>query len=157
MNADNMKDIFDYHFTLNRKMLDYCEVNLTPEQFEKDVGISQGSIKNLFVHIINTDFRWFSGLCGDVLPDHADPEQYSDYDDIRESMDEVEKNVKSFLFGLDDIRLNEEFESGLNVWQVLFHVVNHGTHHRAQISAILRQLGVEPQPQDFVFYVMNRL
>ncbi len=40
--------------------------------------------------------------------------------------------------------------------QVMTHVVNHGTHHRAQIALLLRQHGVAPPPTDYIFYVRER-
>jgi uncharacterized damage-inducible protein DinB len=41
----------------------------------------------------------------------------------------------------------------LIVWQVLLHVVNHGTDHRAQILRLLNDLGVKTTAQDYIFYV----
>ena len=40
----------------------------------------------------------------------------------------------------------------LIVWQVLLHVVNHGTDHRAQLLRSLNDLGVETTWQDYIFY-----
>ena len=37
-------------------------------------------------------------------------------------------------------------------WQIVMHVVNHGTLHRGQIVGMLRQLGVKPPSTDIVFY-----
>ncbi|TAE46950.1 MAG: hypothetical protein EAZ89_19010 [Bacteroidetes bacterium] len=37
--------------------------------------------------------------------------------------------------------------------EILTHVANHGTHHRAQISARLREMGIAPPPTDFIFFV----
>ena len=39
------------------------------------------------------------------------------------------------------------------LWQILTHVVNHGTHHRAQISAAIRAAGHTPPMTDFIQYV----
>jgi uncharacterized damage-inducible protein DinB len=36
------------------------------------------------------------------------------------------------------------------VWQVILHVVNHGTHHRGQVVTMLRQLGQTPNNIDLV-------
>lgn len=36
---------------------------------------------------------------------------------------------------------------------ILAHVINHGTHHRAQIAARLREMGIAPPPTDYVFWV----
>ena len=35
---------------------------------------------------------------------------------------------------------------------ILFHVVNHSTHHRGQIMMVLRDSGVPPEPLDYVHY-----
>ena len=32
------------------------------------------------------------------------------------------------------------------VWQMLQHVVNHGSYHRGQVTTMLRQLGAEAPP-----------
>jgi uncharacterized damage-inducible protein DinB len=46
-------------------------------------------------------------------------------------------------------------DRNLAVWQVLIHVINHGTDHRAQILRILHDLGVKTTSQDYVFYVYD--
>jgi uncharacterized damage-inducible protein DinB len=38
------------------------------------------------------------------------------------------------------------------LWQLVLHVVNHGTHHRGQVSGFLRVMGHTPPPLDLVFY-----
>jgi uncharacterized damage-inducible protein DinB len=32
------------------------------------------------------------------------------------------------------------------------HVVNHGTYHRGQVAAMLRQLGYSPPPTDYLVF-----
>ena len=38
------------------------------------------------------------------------------------------------------------------LWHVVLHVVNHGTHHRGQVSGFLRALGQTPPPLDLTAY-----
>lgn len=38
------------------------------------------------------------------------------------------------------------------LWQLVLHVVNHGTHHRGQVSGFLRALGRTPPSVDLVNY-----
>jgi uncharacterized damage-inducible protein DinB len=38
------------------------------------------------------------------------------------------------------------------LWELVLHVVNHGTHHRGQVSGFLRTLGKEPPQLDMSFY-----
>jgi uncharacterized damage-inducible protein DinB len=35
---------------------------------------------------------------------------------------------------------------------ILLHIINHSTHHRAQIAFILRQQGNPPPISDYIFY-----
>lgn len=38
------------------------------------------------------------------------------------------------------------------VQDVLFHLINHGTYHRAQIASDFKQAGIEPEVTDFIVY-----
>lgn len=35
---------------------------------------------------------------------------------------------------------------------ILFHIINHSTYHRAQIVLLLREQGIEPINTDYIFY-----
>ena len=49
--------------------------------------------------------------------------------------------------------------TGMNepAWQIILHVVNHGTDHRAQLLRNLNDLGVKTESQDYIFYVYDHL
>jgi len=38
------------------------------------------------------------------------------------------------------------------LWQVVMHVVNHGTHHRGQVAGFLRAMGHQPPSLDLIAY-----
>ena len=71
--------------------------------------------------------------------------------------------MRAYLVDLQDSMLfgkpiqEPEEDQALSVWQVLLHVVNHGTDHRAQLLRILNDLGVETTSQDYIFYVYDHL
>lgn len=49
------------------------------------------------------------------------------------------------------------YNSRGDVWEdsfalVLTHIVNHGTHHRAQAVALLRAEGIDVPPTDYIYY-----
>ena len=42
-------------------------------------------------------------------------------------------------------------------WQMIVHVVNHGTYHRGQVATMLRQLGATPaQSTDMIVFFRER-
>jgi uncharacterized damage-inducible protein DinB len=152
MNADQFRQLYDYHFTVNRRVWDKCVMSLTDEQFQQDLPYSLGSIHRQTVHMMSIDERWFSGLRGLALPDFLKAEDYPNRPAVRSYWDKVESQMRQYLDGLADHQLVAPLEN-LQVWQVLIHVVNHGTDHRAQVLAMLNSLGVTTFPQDLVFHL----
>ena len=159
MNADAFRHFYDYHFWVNRKIWDSDIVPLTEEQFIQEVGYSYGSVRNQILHLISADETWFSELRGVEVPDPLDPADFPDRASIRAHWDEVERMMRATLATLrDDMLFTQPFpgeDAGLFVWQVLVHVVNHGTDHRAQLLRQLNDLGVATEYQDYIFYVYD--
>jgi uncharacterized damage-inducible protein DinB len=70
--------------------------------------------------------------------------------------------MRDYLDNLEDDMLSDkpfvdDEDKDLIVWQVLLHVVNHGTDHRAQLLRSLNDLGLKTTSQDFIFYVYDNL
>jgi uncharacterized damage-inducible protein DinB len=162
MNANAFRHFYDYHFTENRKIWDTTITSLSQEQFTQNVGYSFGSVRNHIVHLMSVDDTWFSGLRGVEIPESLNPANYDDRKIIREHWDNVEQNMRGYLAKLrDDMLFEKPFADGedkdLILWQVLLHVGNHGTDHRAQLLRLLNDLGVKTAPQDYIFYVYDNL
>jgi len=157
MTADMFRHFYDYHFALNRFIWDRYIVPLSHEQFVQSVNYSHGSVRNQIVHMISADDTWFSGLRGGEFPEPLDPAAFEDWQAIRAYWNGVEQRMREYLGDLrDEMLLDKPFEgedADLTVWQVLLHVVNHGTDHRAQVLRVLHDLGVDTTSQDYIFYV----
>ncbi|MEM5776180.1 MAG: DinB family protein [Anaerolineaceae bacterium] len=161
MNADAFRYLYDYHFSENRKLWDCLVRGLTYAQYNQPDAYSHGSIRNQIIHLMNVERDWFTELRGAPF---ADPYQPADGDDrpaLRAGWDAVEADMRAYLAGLRDgmlfqkpIREPEE-DQNLFCWQVLLHVANHATDHRAQILRQLHELGIDTPPQDFMFYVYD--
>lgn len=161
MNADAFRHLYDYHFAENRKIWDRYITSLTPEQFTQNVDYSHGSVRDQIVHLMNVDEAWFSGLRGVEIQDSPNPEEFHDRESIRTRWDLVERDMREYLAKLrDDMLFDKPLEGedkDLILWQVLLHVVNHGTDHRAQILRLLNDLGINTKYQDYIFYVYETL
>lgn len=160
MNANAFRHFYDYHFAENRSLWDSYIVSLSFEQFTQAVGYSHGSVRDQVLHLMNVDDAWFSGLRGIENPDSYNPADFDDREVIRTHWDKVEKNMREYLANLQEEMLSEKpFADGedkdLILWQVLLHVANHGTDHRAQLLRVLNDMGVKTTSQDYIFYVYD--
>jgi len=160
MNADAFRHFYLYHFSENRKIWDTYVSALTDEQFRGEVSYSHGSVRNQIIHLMSVDDTWFSGLAGKEIPEPLDPAHFEDRQIIRATWDSIENHIRDYLGRLkDEMLFDKPFPEGedqdLIVWQVLLHVVNHGTDHRAQMLRMLNDLGVKTRSQDYIFYVYD--
>jgi uncharacterized damage-inducible protein DinB len=158
MNANAFRHFYNYHFAENRKVWEHI-ASLSFEQFTQKVDYSRGSVREQIVHLIDAEDVWFSELRG-VEPSEPLPAvNVEDRNAIRAHWDKVEKNSRAYLAALQDNTLftkpikEPEEDKDLIVWQVLLHVTNHATDHRAQLLRVLHDLGVETTYQDYIFYV----
>lgn len=157
MNADAFRYLYNYHFAENRKIWNYV-MALSQEDFTKPVEYSIGSVRDQVVHLADVDDVWFSDLRGQDGPtEWLEPMSSADRQQIRAGWDLVEAGMRQYLETLQDDMLSDKPLSGedadLTVWQVLLHVINHGTDHRAQLLRLLNDLGQRTGPQDLVFHI----
>lgn len=163
MHTHAFRHLYGYHFTENRKIWDSYVTQLSHKQFIRDTGYSHGSVRDQIIHLINVDDVWFSELRGIEPLEPYTPADDDDRDTIRAYWDSVEQRMRDYLAALRDDMLFDrpieepEEDKDLIVWQVLFHVVNHGTDHRAQLLRLLNDLGVKTTSQDYIFYAYENV
>ncbi|MFN8439840.1 MAG: DinB family protein [Caldilineaceae bacterium] len=161
MNANAFRHFYEYHISENTKIWEICGTQLSEEQFTQAMDYSHGSVRDQIVHIINCDDLWFSELQN--IESLEPPPHTSDRATIRAHWDQVERRMRAYLAGLQDEMLltkpiqEPEEDRVLSVWQVLLHVANHATDHRAQLLRQLNDLGVTTSSQDYIFYVYEHL
>ena len=139
-------ELFDYNFYCNKKLIEECNgLEAVPE---KTIA--------LFSHILNAHHVWNSRMLPikrefDVFQIHA----LDDWMDIHYAN---QRNTFDIIMNTDrfDRRLDYESSGGMpyhnTVQEMLFHIINHSTHHRAQISMDFRNNGIEPLALDYIFY-----
>lgn len=161
MNAEAFRYPFEYHFTQNRHTWEECVMPLSHAQFTHNVNYSHGSVRAQVLHLMDVEEVWFGELRG-VSP--SEPHPAAGTDDrraIRTRWDHVEQEMRAYLAHLRDEMLfsrpitEPEEDKDLVTWQVLLHVVNHATDHRAQLLRLVNDLGIKTTSQDLIFYVYD--
>jgi uncharacterized damage-inducible protein DinB len=151
MNLPDLRTLLDYHYWARDRMLDAVAA-LTAEQFTRDLGSSFKSVRDTVVHLYGAEWAWYSRWNG-ISPTALLPaEQFADLESLRKEWVEHEANMRAFVDKLGEKRMIEIFEfrlltgrpAALPFWQMLQHVVNHGSYHRGQITTMLRQVGASP-------------
>ena len=79
---------------------------------------------------------------------------YPTRDRARNLWDETAKDFADYVASLDKAGL-ERHPQGMPgpVWQVIMHVANHGTDHRAQILRLLHDFGAPTFDQDLILHL----
>jgi uncharacterized damage-inducible protein DinB len=161
MNTDYIRTIFNYNVWAHNLVWD-CIAQLSDEQFVQDLDYSIGSIRNQVVHVMSVDRRWFARVAGVELPARLAPEDFLTRPSVRAQWDEIEQQNRAIVLSLDDMALDRVItyelgnRGGLKsdaVWQIIAHVVNHGTDHRGQILAMLHRMGAPTTEQDMIIYL----
>jgi uncharacterized damage-inducible protein DinB/GNAT superfamily N-acetyltransferase len=121
-------------------------------------GAVPDSSLHLLSHIANAQEVWLSRLQG-LAPNRGIFDEHS-LADCREllvgSSDELLEMAAMPKLGLQQILAytnsqGQPFET--SVEDILMHVFNHGTYHRAQIARDLRQHSLNPVDTDYIIYV----
>jgi uncharacterized damage-inducible protein DinB len=81
-----------------------------------------------------------------------DPTTFPDVASIRAAWKDHERKVRAILAQLGEHGITRAIEyqtmngvaQAQPFWQMLQHVVNHGSYHRGQVTTMLRQLGAAP-------------
>jgi uncharacterized damage-inducible protein DinB len=151
-----IKTLVEYHLAMTRRVWDSIG-QITEEQFLADDAYSRGSIRNLMVHLASTDRRWLAGLKG--LPDvgHLNFADYPSRDSARALFEQVAKDLTDYVAALTDAELEQPSAEIPNPrWQILLHLVNHATDHRATVLQRLHELGAPTFDQDFILWLWSK-
>ena len=164
MNIQDAQTLIDFNYWARDRMLDAVNA-VTTEQFTRSLGNSFGSIRDTLVHTMWAEMIWFSRWRGETTPPTFAPEAHPDAAAVRKAWSDHEVSLRDFFKTVDEQRLNAKIAyKNLNglpyetpLWQMLQHVVNHGTYHRGQVTTMLRQLGAAPpKATDLIFYFREK-
>jgi uncharacterized damage-inducible protein DinB len=151
MNLEQLRTLVDYHYWARDRLLDAVE-RLSSEQFTKDLGNSFPSIRDTVVHLYAADWIWCTRWEGESPQSMPAPAGFPDVAAVRRAWTEHEPRVRAVLERLGEEGIGRTIEYRTTdgrpqnqiFWQMLQHVVNHGSYHRGQVTTMLRQLGQNP-------------
>ena len=149
-----------YNRWQNRSLVNAAS-NLTDDERWRDRGAFFGSIAQTLNHILWDDRVWLARLHGDrtaaakidVL--HPYTEAPAGWDSFVRERSELDDEIITWADSLSEADLARsvrwtrgDVEVETAFWFNLVHMVNHQTHHRGQVHAMLTAAGEKPEPTD---------
>jgi uncharacterized damage-inducible protein DinB len=143
---DFFKDAFEYNYHFNQELIQLFENN-KPIIPEKSI--------QLLNHFINAQEIWNERILNEKVSIGV-----WDIRPLQNLIKINQSNYNSSLSILNTIELSKNIEYknskgdvfSNSVQDVIFHVINHSTYHRAQIASDLKANGIEPINTDYIFY-----
>jgi len=140
------KEIFQYHNHFNQKLR---------IEIKKHYDVLPESTFPLFCHILNAHHIWNARILNQ--PPHFTVWQRQELEAC-EAIDNA--NYTNTLKAIDSCdfdrvigyKTSKGDEFANTIRDILFHVVNHSTHHKGQIISDFRRLGIDPIITDYIFY-----
>jgi len=148
-----LKAYINYHIAMTRRVWESLE-QITEAQFLAEEVYSRGSIRNLMVHLASTDRRWLAGLRNQADVGHLHFEAYPARAAARAASESVARELLDYVNTLTEAELDQHpTDLPSPRWQVLLHMINHGTDHRATVLQKLTELGAPTFDQDFILWL----
>ena len=139
--------LFAHNTWANLKLLDFCE-HLSDAQLDATGIGCFGSIRNTLWHIVGGEVSYVKRVNGKQPPTPVSGDEFPGFaalkDAARWTNDEL---LQLALSARQDTLVREpppDYTFQYRLASLMVQAINHATEHRAQISAIITQLGMEP-------------
>jgi uncharacterized damage-inducible protein DinB len=168
MEAEMLRTMFDYSDWAMTRIFDAAD-GLTQEQLDTPGTAGHGSIRQTLLHLIDTQRGWLSWWDGSMTAAEAissglDLADYPDVASLRALWEDVSAQTAEFTSTLKDEDATRVYSSATPdgrtitfiLWQMMYHVANHGTLHRSEVAAMLTDFGHSPGNLDPLYYFFEQ-
>jgi len=132
---------------------------LPVEKHSTDHQISHASLIGTLCHTFFADAVWYMRAVDPSLP-YPNPKEVIPLEELEPRWNALLDKWEAWAQSLTDSDLDRvvtfRFMDGNTgstlLKHVILHVVNHGTLHRGQVVALIRQAGVKPPGTDLIYY-----
>jgi uncharacterized damage-inducible protein DinB len=149
-----------YNRWMNERLYEACAA-LPDEQRKRDLGAFFKSIHGTLNHLLLADRVWMGRFTGAPFQVRSlAQELYADYAELRAERARTDDTISGWAARLRPADFDSELTytsidkpqpRRLPLGLTIVHFFNHQTHHRGQVTTLMKQCGVDPGVTDLLF------
>jgi uncharacterized damage-inducible protein DinB len=152
VNRESIDLMLQYNKWANSRLMKAVE-SLQSMQFEQ--------LREKLAHILFWEEIWLMRWKGNSPGEVPGAAELPDFSAFEKRWQEHYLDVRNFFSKISDEELKEVIsydnfqgeEWSYVLWRMIFHAVNHSTHHRGQVATLLRQFNIDPPRLDFIAFL----
>lgn len=167
MKNHKLSTMYDYHVWANQQVIQHLK-KLPKGIYNENIKSVFSSISEVLIHLYGADIIWLETMKESSFENTVREVERRKSEASGASIDELEKFY---------VELSEEYYKFLATQQnlertiitehprfgrcefilndLINHVVNHGTYHRGNVTAMLHQQGERGVPTDYVYFLLK--
>jgi uncharacterized damage-inducible protein DinB len=150
VNVADIRFLLGYDRWATRKVLD-AMARVPDDTWGATGVVGDRGLGGIVVHQLGAHQRWRNALAQSGLEPEPEREPLPSAAALVDAWELEWATLDAWLESVTDDWLQYRHE-GVALWQMLAHLVNHGTQHRAEAAAILTSIGLSPGELDMIFY-----
>jgi uncharacterized damage-inducible protein DinB len=173
VNADGFRSLYEYNSWANDRIWDTAVQVSEANYYAPADGLSFGTLHATLVHIMLGELVWLSRWQGVKPPESMKDGRLAvtlaqtavpNRERLREMWDAEREKQASFFASLTNemvaapLRYEDQYGNPNDqlLWQLMTHLLNHGTQFRAEAAVRLTQLGYSPGDLDLIVWLRRR-
>jgi uncharacterized damage-inducible protein DinB len=170
VSAEHYRLLLEYNAWANNVVLEKASMVGEADYFAPVAGLSFGSLHATLVHALVAEIVWLARWQGGKPPealrdarqaDRLAREEIPMFAHLQAMWLEEQAKMASFTAALTEERVEsvlayqDQYGNAWSqpLWQLMLHLVNHGTQFRAEAAVRLTQLGVTPGDLDLIVWL----
>lgn len=155
LTADDVRGLFAYDRWATRQVLGVLD-GVDDSLWGATGVVGERGLGSILVHMLGAHQRWRTGIADEGEEDGPIPRP--EREPLPDPMTMVVwweaefVEMDGFLGELTDGGL-AYVHNGIAIWQMLTHLMNHGTQHRSEAALLLTQAGRSPGELDLIVYL----
>jgi uncharacterized damage-inducible protein DinB len=160
MNKNDIQLLYKYNAWANARILNTTS-KVTLDQFIAPATFPHGGLRGTLTHVLSAEWIWRSRWEGTSPTQLIKPEDFGTFESLCNRWQEEERKLMAFVENVTEEDLQKDFDYKTTrgdpkrniLWQVMAHVVNHGTQHRSEAAALLTDFGHSPGDIDLIVFL----